>query len=390
MTSIVSISRKHKTPKKRLKRLPKLSAPILRLNGLCPYYTMFPLAFPFNALRNAKENEWVLDPFCGRGTTILAARLRGLSSVGVDSNPVAGAIAAAKLANVTATQITGLAKEILEDKQPGPVPNMPRGEFWDRCYSAETLREVCRIRNYLLENCSTRIEIALRGLMLGILHGPINKGVPTYLSNQMPRTYSTKPGPAVKFWKKRRMSPPDIDTLEAVKRRAKFSFSEVPPSSLGNIVSGDSRTFDFKQLSARYSWIITSPPYYGMRTYFPDHWLRNWFVGGPSDVEYQSDDQVSHQSEDKFVSDLAKVWSQTAEVCEDEAKLVCRFGALPSRSKDPQALFTRSLAEADAGWRVTTVKKAGTSQKGKRQCEQFGTGNNDPVEELDIYATLER
>jgi hypothetical protein len=83
MVSMVSVTCERKGPSERLERLPKLPAPILRLDGLCPYYTMFPLSFPFEALAKAQKGEWVFDPFCGRGTTIFAARLRGLPSVGV-------------------------------------------------------------------------------------------------------------------------------------------------------------------------------------------------------------------------------------------------------------------------------------------------------------------
>jgi len=389
MANIVSITRKRQEPAARIKRLPKLSAPLLRLNGLSPYYTMFPLSFPFEALANSRAGEWVFDPFCGRGTAILAARLRGLPSVGVDSNPVAGAIAAAKLAQVRASEVLALAQKILADVRSGPVPATPQGEFWDLCYGPDTLRDICRVRNYLLASCSTRVEVALRGVMLGILHGPRNKGKPTYLSNQMPRTYSTKPGPAVRYWRKHGLTPTEISVREAVRRRARFSFEEVPPSTLGKIITGDSRSFDFTRLTSRYSWVITSPPYYGMRTYFPDHWLRNWFVGGPSDVDYRADDQLSHQSEDQFVSDLATVWKRTAEVCVTGAKFLCRFGALPSRTKDPWDLFKRSLTEADCAWRTTTIRDAGTSQHGRRQCEQFGTGKNKPVKEIDVYAVLE-
>src|SRR5947208_3767856 len=140
MASVVSITRSRKGPASRLKWLPKLTAPLLRLNGLCPYYTMFPLSFPFDALAASKPGEWVLDPFCGRGTTILAARLRGLPSVGVDSNPVAGAIAAAKLPQVRACEIIALTRDILADVRPGPVPVTPQGKFWELCYAPSTLR----------------------------------------------------------------------------------------------------------------------------------------------------------------------------------------------------------------------------------------------------------
>jgi DNA methylase len=389
LPTIVSVTRKREEAPARLKRLPKLTAPLLRLNGLCPYYTMFPLSFPFDALANSKVGEWVLDPFCGRGTTILAARLRGLPSVGVDSNPIAGAIASAKLPHVRACEIIALARDILTDVQPGRVRATPKGEFWDLCYAPSTLHDICRIRNYLLTQCSTRVEVALRGVMLGILHGPQTQKTPTYLSNQMPRTYSTKPVSAVHFWKRRQVKPPELDVLAAISRRARFSFKAVPPTTLGKLITGDSRKCNFARLGPKFSWVITSPPYYGMRTYFPDHWLRNWFVGGPSDVDYRADEQLSHHSEAEFVADLAGVWRAVAEACVPGAKLVCRFGALPSCQKDPRDLFRRSLADADCGWRISTIRDAGTSQHGRRQCDQFGTGKNKPVEEIDVYAVLE-
>jgi hypothetical protein len=185
------------------------------------------------------------------------------------------------------------------------------------------------------------------------------------------------------------MQPPVIDVLKTISRRARFSFEEVPPSTPGKVVMGDSRTFNFGHLGTKFSWVITSPPYYGMRTYFPDHWLRNWFVGGPSDVEYRAADQLSHHSEDQFVGDLATVWKKTAGVCLTGAKLVCRFGALGSCEKDPRDLVRLSLAEAGCGWRVTTIRDAGTSQHGRRQCEQFGTDKNAPLDEIDVYAVLE-
>ena len=69
-------------------------------NAICPYYTMFPLEFPMRLLKKHQaESPTVWDPFCGRGTTIYAARKLGLPSYGLDTSPIAVAIARAKLAS---------------------------------------------------------------------------------------------------------------------------------------------------------------------------------------------------------------------------------------------------------------------------------------------------
>lgn len=370
--------------------LPPKNAALLRLNGLAPYYTMFPLTFPFNALRHSNPGDLVLDPFCGRGTTLLAARLRGLPSIGVDSNPVAVAIAAAKLVCVNANKIIKLAAKVLDERREASHDDVPTGDFWSLCFDERTLIELCRLRNYLLANCTTQTEIALRGLLLGILHGPRNKGAPTYLSNQMPRTYSTKPSPAVKYWKAHRLEPVYVDVLDAITRRADFTFCEVPPFVKGKVVRDDSRLLANLSSRTKVSWVVTSPPYYGMRTYFPDHWLRNWFVGGPSDVCYTDATQLSHAGDEAFIQDLASVWSSVAEICRPNARLVCRFGALPSSKKDPRQLLRQSLALAKCGWTVTTIKNAGPATRGKRQSDQFSGGRSTPIDEIDLYAVLKK
>jgi hypothetical protein len=347
---------------------------------------MFPLAFPYRLLTKASAEDWVFDPFCGRGTTMLAARLHGLPSVGIDSNPVAAAVAGVKLTGVTPSEIKALAVDLLADHPDGLA--VPRGEFWDRCYHPDTLREVCSLRARLLERCRSQAEVALRAIVLGILHGPVNKQDPTYLSNQMPRTYSTKPDSAVRFWKKRKMRPARVPVLDAIGRRADYVLAGPPPAVPGRVLRADSRSFRLSPGHPRFRWVITSPPYYGMRSYFPDQWLRNWFVGGPDAVCYDRTEQISHHSGDEFVGGLAAVWRRTAAACDPGARMVVRFGALPSESKDPRRLLSDSLVEADCGWRVTTVKNAGTARRGRRQYEQFGPTPSDPVEEIDLYAVL--
>lgn len=356
---------------------------VLRLNAVCPYYTMFPLDFPLQQLAAHPDATRVLDPFCGRGTTLYAARLAGLPSVGIDINPVATAIAQAKLVHVTPRAIALLTQKILADQPRGRIPE---GEFWEWCYERETLEDLATLREALLE-ARTPTEVMLRAIMLGILHGPRNKTLPSYLSNQMPRTYASKPAYAVKFWKKNDLQPVRVPVLEVVTRRAQRLLQAVPLAHGGKVYTGDSIA-TLKNLRQRFDLVVTSPPYYGMRTYVADQWLRTWFLGGPPEVPYGTHGQIARQpSQEAFIGALAAVWAATARRSHRGTRLAIRFGALPSARTNPEQLLLASLGDANAGWVVNEVRPAGTPPKKARQAEQFGKAGS-AVDEIDVVAEL--
>jgi len=361
--------------------------PKVRLNAICPYFTMFPLSFPYKALLGAPRTATVYDPFCGRGTTNYAARLLGLSSVGVDSNPVAHAIAQAKLIQARPAEIRARCLDILEEEATPPIPE---GEFWQLAYHRQTLEAICKIRVYMLgKSRLDRIDVALRAIVLGILHGPRMKTQDSYLSNQMPRTFSTKPDYSVRYWKKHGLLPSQQDLVSLVFRKAGYTFNEqLPEKVAGKIVLADSRKVGSLS-GTRFDRVITSPPYFGMTTYEQDQWLRNWFLGGPEKVDYCCKSQLKHGSEAGFIQDLASVWANTARKCRPGAVLISRFGALPSKSdKTPAMLMKESLALADCGWRVQTIRSAGHPVDSKRQSNQMSGGSASYVDEIDVYAIL--
>ena len=355
------------------------------LNAICPYFTMFPLDFPLSVLaRRISPSDWVLDPFSGRGTTNYAARLLGVRSIGIDSSPVAVALTEAKLVNTTPTAIMACMVKIL--KQSGPA-DVPQGEFWTRAFDSAVLQTICRIREALIEDCRSAARKALRAIVLGALHGPRTVSVPSYLSNQCTRTYAPKPRYAVNFWRARKLAPPRVKVRELIRLRAERYYGP-QPSGEGIVLCGDSRDAStFRRLGGtRARWVVTSPPYYGMRTYIPDQWLRNWFLGGSSDVEYSNELQLAHRSPASFAQQLRSVWRNLARVVTPDARLIIRFGGITDRKASPLQILKDSFD--DSPWMLTTLRPAGSADLGKRQAIHFGTTQNTPKTEYDAWARL--
>lgn len=346
---------------------------------------MFPLDFPLSILkRRAQEGDVVLDPFCGRGTTNFAARLVGLQSLGVDSSPVAAAITASKLVRASVEEILDEARGILTERE---ARKIPAGEFWRWAFHPTVLDALCRFQEAFLEDCTTDARIALRGIVLGALHGPKQKTFPSYFSNQCPRTYAPKPAYATRFWQERGLVPEAIDVLAVIERRVK-RYYRMSSDITGAVRLADSRDAKALQPEApetRFNWVITSPPYYGMRTYIPDQWLRNWFVGGPDVVDYANRNQVVHSSPEEFAANLRQVWRNAESVCAEDARMIIRFGGITDRRANPLDLIKSSLN--DSGWRITTIREAGSATDGKRQAEAFLRVKSNPAMEYDVWAT---
>ena len=366
-----------------------ITAEAMRLNAICPYFTMFPLGFPLDVLEeHAKPNGCVLDPFCGRGTTNFAARLAGLDTIGIDVSPVATAATRSRLVALPPEEIVDETKAILNRGKRGI--EVPEGKFWRLAYHEDVLQDLCQIRTALMERAVKEpIAAALRGIILGALHGPVGRTKRSYFSNQCPRTYGPKPAYAVKFWTERKLAPPLVDVVGIIAERAQRYYGTLRRRVGGTVVEGDSRdsrtVYQACKSAKPVTLVITSPPYYGLTTYLPDQWIRNWFLGGPSTVEYSARGQVSHKGRDRFIADLRRVWVNIGQYCKPGAKLVVRFGSIGDRIvNDPAQLVMTSLD--GTGWSGTGVRHADTAARGKRQADTFRRKLGAPRDEVDVWA----
>jgi hypothetical protein len=307
-----------------------------------------------------------------------------LDSWGIDTSPVAVAIAKAKLSNATPEDALCLAQSLLCGVQPQSVP---KSRFFLSAYHSRTLKDVCALREGLLEAPDTDESVLLRAAVLGCLHGPLLvSGESSYFSNQAPRTFSPKPDYAVSYWQSRAMAAPQVEVLKVLERKLRLiaSSKKLIPASFGNVIHANSTSAGSLPRRRDFSVVVTSPPYYGMRTYVQDQWLRNWFLGGPSTVDYSAGSQLEHTGQDVFAASLGQVWKNMARSEAGSLDMYIRFGVIPSAKVDAKSLMLKSFEASGASFKLVSCRNAKSAQSGKRQAHQMRT-DSGAFDEYDFH-----
>lgn len=185
-----------------------------RLHALCPYFAMFPATFARDAiLAYTKPGDLVLDPFSGRGTTLLEALLNGRSALASDINPLAYCVTAAKARTPTLGDVLDSLDVLEERYYRNSVARLEMMRqalppFFGEAFATETLRQLLFLR-LNLDWRKDPVHRFITALTLGHLHGESNRSS-FYCSNQMPHTISTKPRYSVLYWKARSLKPPSV------------------------------------------------------------------------------------------------------------------------------------------------------------------------------------
>jgi len=237
------------------------------LHYVTPYQASFPPQIPGYFINfYTDEGDTVLDPFCGRGTTNLEARLRGRKNVGVDISPLALEIAKAKLEPVTYEEVDERLKEmnLEEDRREG-------FEKFKEIYHPFTYSQILSIRDKLTDKPVDRL---IRAVILGRLHGHSTGFFSVYTFNVI----SLKPDSIKKQNEKHDTEPEKRDILPRIRKKAKTVLKDKNDvKTPWELHQADSRDLPVEDNTA--DLIITSPPFLDKIDYVGDNWLRLWFLG---------------------------------------------------------------------------------------------------------------
>lgn len=250
-----------------------------RWAGLGPYYAMFPTDFALDIIRRySQQSDAVLDPFCGRGSSVYAAAVLGRRGCGIEINPVGWLYSTVKLRPGPKADVLNRLEQLGSWASKVRREDVRLPEFFRRCFSPGVLRFLLTARQRLSWKRS-RVDASLMALILVYLHGKYKQS----LSNQMRQSRAMSPSYSLRWWKEKGMTAPNIDPVEFLQKRIEWRYKKgVPHRSQVRVFLGDSSVL-LKRLrpKQKFRLLFTSPPYRGLANYHYDQWLRLWMLGGP-------------------------------------------------------------------------------------------------------------
>jgi hypothetical protein len=360
-----------------------------RFHAICPYFAMFPETFAehwINAV--TAPGDLILDPFCGRGTAPLQALLMDRNAVAGDINPVAYCITRAKTNAPQAAslrrRITQLEREYDPDSLAAEAVSLP--EFFSVAYTEATLKQLLYLRRRLRWEDSDG-DCMLAALVLGALHGESVKS-PSYLSNQMPRTISTKPDYSVRYWRRHGLTAPERDAFALLRNRIDYRYASPVPQGRGRVFRSDVRLLPHldETIAGRVNAVITSPPYLDITNFEEDQWLRLWFLGGPAYPtrgRISSDDR--HRTLDAYWSLIADTWRTFGQLLAQRAHVVMRLGF---KSLPPDQIVEGVLGSSVVAQREVDLIQYHVSDIRRRQTDSFRPGSKGCLQEVDVHMVV--
>lgn len=319
----------------------------------------FPLRVPYQIMAEfAPKGAVVLDPFCGKGTTLLAARLRGYPAYGLDVAPEAVVCSLAKLQHVSVETVLdyveALPAEGMKDEE---APEDVRVFF-----HPDTLGELMSVRTALLRAMKGRDQVeravatvALAAL-LGILHGHASYS----LSISAAHAFSMSPRYVMRYAETHGLEPPRRDVRRCLTAKLTRCLAmPLPPKVPGAVrracASDAARVFP--ELRGKVDLVITSPPYLATQTYCKDNWLRLWLLG--YDHRSLRGEYIETSSTTLYAEFIARAFTSIAELMKPGARLICIAGDARRRRMRGGKLCTEVVRTGDIIARQCCTEECG-------------------------------
>jgi DNA modification methylase len=282
-------------------------------HSMCSYLGAFPPPLANYFIRYfTRKGDLVFDPFSGRGTTALEARILGRKSLATDLNPIALALSEAKNSSLTKDEIFERIAE-LEKKYDDSLYQQEanaQAEEVHLIFHPRTLAQLCYLRRKLLKS-DKQVDKYLIGITLGVLHGGERaNGTSGYASIDMPNTFSMSPEYVRRFVQTNQLNRFYRDVFGLLREKTERLYKKhTGLKQSGTVVKANAKKLlDVEELNPflrKVSLILTSPPYLGIVNYAKQNWIRSWFLNqDPGKVSEELDDDLNLEEWINFSRDV--------------------------------------------------------------------------------------
>ena len=272
---------------------------------MCSYLGTFPPSLASSMILMLSDpGDVILDPFSGRGTTLLESRLLGRTPLASDLNPIAVALSKSKNTNVTKEDVLDRINEL--ESQYDEVLYLPEARVQSDdillIFNVGTLSQLCFLRDSLVSS-DEDVDKFLIGATLGVMHGSERKdGTSGYASISMPNTFSMSPNYVRRFVEKK-LTRPKRNVFQILREKTDRLFTEETVFKSNGIVRhGDAKRITkiggFEEYKGKVKLVLTSPPYLDVVNYAKQNWIRNWFM------EYHEDYSGADSLDDELTLNM--------------------------------------------------------------------------------------
>ncbi len=289
-----------------------------------------------------KGKDWILDPFCGSGTTLLTSKEFGVNAIGVDASPLAVFVTQVKTEDYDLEKIRNYAREIFSKKFER-YDTKGLSSLTKRAFSRYSLEDIL----FFKEEIKKIDDPKIRNFFTLALMNTANKV-----------TYAYKDGSAIKIREK-----PTIPLKKVFRRTVKRMIHDLKKvnykGSNIEVYLGDARRMDFLQ-DNYFDAVITSPPYLNKIEYtkvysieyelffedFKIDSLRSYIGLNPKHVKDLFPELNLPDVAKAYLQDMNDALREIYRVMKDDAKcsMVVAEGAFPDRIV-PVDLLMAKLAE---------------------------------------------
>ncbi|MGB0334930.1 MAG: DNA methyltransferase [Opitutales bacterium] len=225
--------------------------------------------------RYTRPGDWVYDPFMGRGTTLIEAKLLGRNVIGNDVNPLSEILTAPRLCQQDMTIISERIRAV----------SLPSIEIENEellvFFEAKTLKELYGWRQYFASRKNTgeydHVDAWLQMVACNRLTGHSKGFFSVYT---LPPNQATTLNAQRKINEKRQQAPDYRDTKALILKKSKSLLRQALPISYDQTRSTllCRSADDTPEIpNETVQLVVTSPPFLDIVNYVGDNWLRNWF-----------------------------------------------------------------------------------------------------------------